>query len=138
MPNNIQNRLKVIGTKEQVSELLNSISSNEKGVLSEIDFAKIIPPPNDDAYKDIPNQETVKDSENWWYTWNCKNWGTKWNAYSLNDERNTEDTIYFQTAWNSPTELMEVLSKKFPLVNIFDKFPLVGGLLKTISSTPMF
>lgn len=53
-----------------------------------------------------------------WFEWSRKNWGTKWNAYSQNDKRNTEDTIYFQTAWNSPFELMEELSKMFPLVKL--------------------
>lgn len=51
-----------------------------------------------------------------WYDWACENWGTKWNAYSQNDERNTEDTIYFQTAWSSPVQLIAELSTKFPSV----------------------
>lgn len=53
-----------------------------------------------------------------WYEWSKKNWGTKWNAYSQNDKRNTEDTVYFQTAWSSPLELMQALSKMFPLVKL--------------------
>lgn len=51
-----------------------------------------------------------------WYDWCCENWGTKWNAYSQNDERNNANTIYFQTAWSSPIELIAELSTKFPLV----------------------
>lgn len=53
-----------------------------------------------------------------WYEWSIENWGTKWNAYSQNDERNTSDTIYFQTAWSSPIELMAELSSKFPKVTL--------------------
>jgi len=53
-----------------------------------------------------------------WYSWNTENWGTKWNAYNQNDERNTEDTIYFQTAWCSPVNLISELSNKFPCVII--------------------
>lgn len=53
-----------------------------------------------------------------WYKWATTNWGTKWNAYSQNDKRNTVDTIYFQTAWRSPVELISELSKIFPLVKI--------------------
>lgn len=53
-----------------------------------------------------------------WYDWSIKNWGTKWNAYDQNDERNTADTIYFQTAWSSPIGLIEELSKMFPLVKV--------------------
>ncbi len=53
-----------------------------------------------------------------WYEWAIANWGTKWNAYSQGDKRNTEDTIYFQTAWSSPLELIRKLSELFPLVKI--------------------
>jgi hypothetical protein len=49
----------------------------------------------------------------YWYDWNRENWGTKWNAYSQPDKRNTENSIYFQTAWNCPKELMAKLSLIF-------------------------
>ena len=51
-----------------------------------------------------------------WYKWSIEHWGTKWNAYSQNDTRNTNDTIYFQTAWNSPVELIKTLSSQLPSV----------------------
>lgn len=51
-----------------------------------------------------------------WYTWNIEHWGTKWNAYQQGDKRNTSDTIYFQTAWSSPVNLIGELSEKFPNV----------------------
>lgn len=53
-----------------------------------------------------------------WYEWAKENWGTKWNAYGQNDKRNTEDTIYFQTAWSPPLQLMAELSSKFPNVEL--------------------
>lgn len=53
-----------------------------------------------------------------WYEWSIDNWGTKWNAYDQNDARNTEDTIYFQTAWSSPKKLILELSSMFPAVKI--------------------
>lgn len=49
-----------------------------------------------------------------WYGWSVENWGTKWNAYGQNDERNTHDTIYFETAWSTPIKVIKVLSEKFP------------------------
>lgn len=49
-----------------------------------------------------------------WYGWNRQNWGTKWNAYGQNDNRDTFDTIWFETAWNAPIILIEKLSIKFP------------------------
>lgn len=53
-----------------------------------------------------------------WYEWSIKNWGTGCNAYEQNDKRNTENTIFFQTVWSSPIELIGELSKMFPLVKI--------------------
>ncbi len=53
-----------------------------------------------------------------WYEWNKANWGTKWNAYETNDERNTSDTIYFQTAWTAPIKLMAELSTQFPGIEL--------------------
>ncbi|MCE7039178.1 hypothetical protein [Dyadobacter sp. CY312] len=53
-----------------------------------------------------------------WYGWAVDNWGTKWNAYNIPDERDSDDTIFFQTAWSAPVALMKELSKKFPEVTI--------------------
>jgi hypothetical protein len=65
-------------------------------------------------------QENVKRfGHRTWYSWSIENWGTKWNAYSQNDNRNTEDVIYFQTAWSSPIDLIVELSKIFPTIKLF-------------------
>ena len=53
-----------------------------------------------------------------WYKWSIANWGTKWGAYSQNDKRDTENTIYFQTALNAPLKVIKKLSELFPLVLI--------------------
>lgn len=53
-----------------------------------------------------------------WYEWNRAHWGTKWNAYGQPDRRNTESTIYFQTAYRSPVELIRKMSEMFPGVTI--------------------
>jgi hypothetical protein len=50
-----------------------------------------------------------------WYEWAVNNWGTKWNAYGQNDERNNSDTIYFETAWSSPINL---IARAIPQSNI--------------------
>lgn len=86
----------------------------------EIDFEKIIPPPDDPAYRDLPNQDAAKDSPNWWYTWNIKNWGTKWGAYDccLDDQ----GRIRFDTAWSPPTLVIEAISKLYPEVSIMHEF----------------
>jgi hypothetical protein len=49
-----------------------------------------------------------------WYSWCLENWGTKWNAYGQNDERNSDNVIYFQTAWSSPIPVIKALSEKYP------------------------
>ena len=188
MPNHIQNRLKVIGTPDQIKEVLNFIASkDEEGEAVQIDFNKIKPMPEgmnveihsgvemwveictgqidfaslfkpmeastsemfeSGQYKTLSSrmgagtamkhltgerQGNVKDfseedfnafiqclknfrsyGATTWYEWGIANWGTKWNAYGQNDERNTEDTIHFQTAWSSPLALIAELSKLHP------------------------
>lgn len=52
-----------------------------------------------------------------WYEWSIQNWGTKWNAYGFGD-RDTNDTIYFETAWSAPLPVLEKLAEKFPDVII--------------------
>ena len=70
-------------------------------------------------YGNLGSKEREKyGAENCWYQWSRLNWGTKWNAYSQPDPRNTENTIYFTTAWNSPVDLMKKLSWIFPDVEI--------------------
>jgi len=49
-----------------------------------------------------------------WYEWANEHWGTKWNAYEQPDKRNTENSIFFQTAWACPHDLMKKLSEVFP------------------------
>jgi hypothetical protein len=46
-----------------------------------------------------------------WYDWQINNWGTKWNAYSI--RKISENIIEFDTAWSTPVDVMEKLSKKF-------------------------
>lgn len=47
-----------------------------------------------------------------WYGWQNKNWGTKWNAYSQELLENGD--IQFQTAWNTPGDILSTLSHKYP------------------------
>lgn len=80
------------------------------------DFAKVIEPPNNDAYNDLPSQEAVRDSPDWWYTWNIKNWGTKWNSYSC--ERPAINVFEFETAWSPVPQIIGKISAAFPEVTI--------------------
>jgi hypothetical protein len=50
----------------------------------------------------------------YWYDWCIENWRTKWNAYSQPDSRNTDNVIFFQTAWSCPKDLINKLTCIFP------------------------
>lgn len=54
-----------------------------------------------------------------WYSWSIANWGTKWNAYSIREE---DDKIFFDTAWSTPTPIIEKISNMFPDVTITIQF----------------
>lgn len=88
----------------------------ELGFLCFPDFKKIIPPPDDPAYRDEPSQEAVKDSPNWWYTWNINNWGSKWGGYSF--EREAINIFTYETAWSPSPIIIEAISRAFPSVTI--------------------
>ena len=57
-----------------------------------------------------------------WYNWNCANWGVKWDAKMNMDELEISDhadgcssvSYSFDTAWGTPTEVFQALTKKYP------------------------
>ncbi|MFH7767529.1 hypothetical protein [Acinetobacter sp. BSP-28] len=56
-----------------------------------------------------------------WYEWSHENWGTKWNAYDIEV---TDKSVEFDTAWKSPTPVLEAWISKFKLnctVKAFDE-----------------
>lgn len=113
MPNHITNRLKIVGTKEQITKVYDFLGGKE------IDFNNITPKPLWVYNKDLvisptENSEAKYGEENCWYQWNLKNWGSKWGAYDIPDKRSTEDTIYFTTAWASAVDLMQKVGWMFP------------------------
>lgn len=167
MPNYIKNRIKIIGTEEQVQEVFLKYNTHIKAKLNKSydgniicrlkegdgfsvgwfnsktgefktreensnqiglpenyefeindakdyfpDFEKIITPPNNDAYNDLPNQQAVRNDPEHWYNWNIKNWGTKWNISEVEKESN--NTFTFVTAWNGVPKLMLEISNQNP------------------------
>lgn len=127
MPNHISNRLKVIGTPEQVQEVMTYIQGDnpEEGT---IDFNTITPMPkwvygsNPDVLG-ISIEDTVYwGRENTCLEWAKKHWGTKWNAYDMPDRRNTSDTIHFSTAWSGVKDLIWKLGWIFPDVELDYKY----------------
>lgn len=49
-----------------------------------------------------------------WYSWRTQNWGTKWNLGAEDCELVNKNTLVFLTAWSSPHQIIEALSKKYP------------------------
>lgn len=120
LPNNITNRLTIIGSPEQISQVLDFIkiekeSDNKVFGPGTIDFNKITPCPKWVFSKNLGKKDEEKyGPENCWYKWNITNWGTKWNAYGQPDRRNNPNAIYFQTAWVCQQDLIKKLSWIFP------------------------
>lgn len=87
-----------------------------QGLLCFPDFAKVIPPPDTDAYHDKPSQEIAKRDSTWWYNWNSRNWGTKWSGYEY--ERPSINIFVFETAWAPVPMIIETMSKAYPNITI--------------------
>lgn len=96
----------------------------EDGKQIALDFSRIVPPPDDPAYRDIPDQKTAKKSPYWWYSWNVENWGTKWNSA---DSLWEDDMLTFNTAWSPPFPIAQELSKLFEDVVVHLRFE-EGGM----------
>lgn len=58
-----------------------------------------------------------------WYDWRLAKWGTKWDAYEVEvSEEESSINLSFQTAWNTPFEAMEELSRQFPKLEIYVQY----------------
>lgn len=144
MPNHITNRLRIIGTEEQVNQVREAIKGEREDQY--IDFNKIVPIPKELVGTVAPTRiitqaeydaqelrlltKDVSDSRGLttelhseyiskfgyanWYDWQCANWGTKWNAYD--QSHIDDDCIEFNTAWSNPNKIIIELSKMFPEV----------------------
>ncbi|MFD0713209.1 hypothetical protein [Paenibacillus sp. GCM10027626] len=123
MPDHISNKLRIIGTNEQVKEVMEFIKYDSEGI-GTIDFNKITPMPrwvygsSPDVMGISLSDEKKWGRENTSLGWARQHWGTKWNAFSQPDTRNTEDTLYFQTAWNGVPDIIQKIAWIFPNVTL--------------------
>lgn len=178
MPNHVRNIIVIEADKAKISEILDAIKNDEKGIGS-IDFNKLIPMPesldiecssntrkgleifkkfNDKAKNLIKMIDTIPNSKKFifaanakkeiakeiksmseedkklfclgnqayeniqnygaptWYEWSVEHWGTKWNAYDFDYDK--DKTIYFNTAWSAPHNILQALSEKYPEVQL--------------------
>lgn len=110
MPNHVAHSAKFSGKQKDVDFVLDILKTEENDNGEQwtrhIDFNNIIPQPKSLYLEDLGEKEE-EQTRGWnWYVWNRMNWGTKWNSYHT--ERNG-NTLTFDTAWNSPTPVMEKL-----------------------------
>lgn len=131
MPNHVENWLTVEGKAKEVEAFCKKV----EGVTA-FDFNKIIPYPKkfkrlDDIAtsweKEHPDIKYCKDRptdgfNSGGYEWRLENWGTKWSGHQVrgpvfkiwpNIDYVLADYL-FETAWDAPTPILEVLAKKFP------------------------
>lgn len=126
MPNFVENRLTIIGTKEQIQEVKEFIKvekteeNQEVYGIGTIDFNKITPMSKWVCRANLIGEfEREKyGDENCWYKWSIKNWGTKWNAVSNPYRSESENVIFFTTAGDCPIDLIKKLSWIFPEVEL--------------------
>lgn len=134
MPNWVDNRISIHGTKEEIAKIKAQLSQpiitgdNEKIEETEFSFLNIIAPPKDKLhiyYGEVSSSTLKSENEDEttynWYNWNITNWGTKWDVSSeLSDLDGTETSLSyaFQTAWSPPIPALQKLSEQHPSAEI--------------------
>lgn len=109
--------------KDFIANLIKSENSEDKENIAQIIF---------DAYKKVIafNKETYGCKD--WYDFCCSEWGTKWNACDSYVDNNMHE-IKFLTAWESPKEYLEKLSKNLGNIPLFMISEYEGGALEKIT-----
>lgn len=125
MPNHIANELKLVGPKDRIEKALEFLRGKEDFGM---DFNAITPMPpwiygSSPGVSGIGADDYAKwGRENTSLEWARTHWGTKWNAYGESAERNTADTLYFNTAWNGVPDLMQKIAWIFPDLQVHYRF----------------
>lgn len=100
----------VKASKEVIDSMINMVPGHE--IEGKVDFNQIIPMPADIYQGDVGFKERKLYGDKTWLTWCNSNWGTKWNA--VESAHPTDNSVFFRTAWSSPTTVLRALSHKFP------------------------
>jgi hypothetical protein len=138
MPNWCNNRLTIIGTKEDLLAFVNdgmriasttqtsfdalpSDKYKEVSDLKEIDGFGNIPFPRLSAWHPMPTEMFTNDNSNWW-GWALGNWGCKWDTevlyYTYNESLEGESdfsiVLNYETAWSPNNEWVRNVGEKYP------------------------
>ena len=120
MPNWTRNILNVDGDAKEVKKFL-------KHMGKQMDFNKVVPMPEDCFTDNLGDKERQMCEDRGvpnWYDWSVENWGTKWNANNVEGEVEVDTygkkdqflhlTYRFETAWDTPREVIKALFKQWP------------------------
>lgn len=138
MPNWCNNRLTIIGTKEDLLAFVNdgmriasttqtsfdalpSDKYKEVSDLKAIDCFDKIPFPRLSAWHPMPTEMFTNDNSNWW-GWALGNWGCKWDTevlyYTYNESLEGESdfsiVLNYETAWSPNNEWVRNVGEKYP------------------------
>lgn len=138
MPNWCNNRLKIVGTKEDLLAFVNdgmriasttqtsfdalpSDKYKEVSDLKEIDCFDKIPFPYLSAWLPMPTEMFTDDKANWW-GWALGNWGCKWDSEilyytydeSFEGENNFSIVLNYESAWSPNNEWVRNVGEKYP------------------------
>lgn len=122
MPNWCRNTVSILGSNENVREVVEFLRSEE----THFSLENILPTPPETLERKTEGK-VMPD----WYDWRVENWGTKWETDAPEPETDynppeaEEDDIgyakakySFDTAWAPPEEAINTLAKRFPKVAI--------------------
>lgn len=129
MPNWCDNTITISGDDESLDALWQIIKPDEDGGYANLTKAFPCPQPLKDTVSGfIP--EGSPDHEPWkaqqaanlakyghtdWYEWCIANWGTKWSPeFSFSDPSEDDLTLWGDSAWSPPVELLKNISEQFP------------------------
>lgn len=130
MPNWCTNTLVIQGDPEEMEQLVHIVEEDSKP----FSLNSVIKMPQELKDQSSPVRDEVVGKSNLekygakdWYDWAIKNWGTKWDV----DARIVSDitspmlpglrtiTYEFDSAWNPPLDVYDVLAARFPNTNIY-------------------
>lgn len=130
MPNWCTNTLVIQGDPEEMEQLVRIVEEDSKP----FSLNSVIKMPQELKDQSSPVRDEVVGKSNLekygakdWYDWAIKNWGTKWDV----DARIVSDitspmlpglrtiTYEFDSAWNPPLDVYDVLAARFPNTNIY-------------------